>query len=463
MSALDQYTALYAGARADFDTHSAGALNAMRPAAFDALRGVSLPTRHTEGYERTSLEDMYSPDFGLNPLRVAMPVPDLASTFRCSVPHMSTLLGITVNDAFYPVGSLEERLPAGVTFMSLSRAAREMPEIINRHYGTLAPLTNPAVALNTLLAQDGVLIHVDRGVRPGKPLQLVNLLSSPVRIMAPRRVLIIVEDDAELQLLVCDHTADTKQSYLSSQVTEIALGRNARLDICDIEESSALTSRHASLYASQSEGSYLNHTTVTLACGNTRNDINIDLNGSHCTTRLSGMAVATASMHIDNNTSVKHLSPHGKSDQLFKYVLDDDASGAFEGSILVTGDAPFTEAYQSNRNILASQGARMHSKPVLEIYNDEVKCSHGATTGQLDSRAIFYMQTRGIPLHEARTLLMQAFMADVIDRVAIEGLRERLRHLTERRFAAHTECAGDLGACGDCQAPTHISDSDETL
>lgn len=453
MSAIDQYTALYAENAEQFNANSAGALNSMRHAALKALNGASLPTRNTEGYERTSLEDMYAPDFGLNPARINMPAPDLATTFRCAVPHMSTLLGVTLNDEFHPVSTLEERLPKGVTFMSLARAAREMPELVGQHYGTLAPLDNAAVALNTLLTQDGVFIHVAAGTHPEKPLQLVNLLSSPVPMMAPRRVLIVVEDDAELQLLMCDHTSDATQSYLASQVTELIVGRGARVDICDIEESSALTSRHTSLYARQHDGSFLNHTTVTLACGNTRNDINIDLIGEHCHTQLSGMAIGSARMHIDNDTSVNHLSAHCKSDQLFKYVLDNDATGAFEGRILVTGDAPFTEAYQSNRNIIASQGARMHSKPVLEIYNDEVKCSHGATTGQLDTNALFYMQTRGIPMTQARMLLMQAFMADVIDRVTIDGLRERLRHLTERRFTGHVSAAD---TCGECPSSSQL-------
>lgn len=455
MSALDQYIALYRDNAAAFDSHSAPALNSLRAAALEALAEKSLPTRRTEGYERTSLEDLYAPDFGLNPSRVNIPV-DVAGAFRCAVPHMSTLLGVTLNDAFHPVGQLDERLPEGVTFMSLARGAEKYPDLVAAHYGKLAPLSDPATALNTLLVQDGVLIHVGRGVKPGKPIQLVNLFSSPVPVMAPRRVLVIVEEDAELQLLVCDHTRDNERSYLSNQVIEIFAGERSRIDVCDIEESSPLTSRHSHLYCRQAAGSKLHITEVTLTCGITRNDFTIDIDGADCDTMLSGMAIGSASMHIDNNTAVNHRAPRCKSDQLFKYTLDGNASGAFEGSILVTGDAPFTEAYQSNRNILASEQARMHSKPWLEIYNDEVKCSHGATTGQLDNNALFYMQQRGIPLAEARTMLMQAFMVDVIDRVAIDGLRERLRHLVDRRFSHDPVAEG----CGDCssaftaQAPT---------
>ncbi len=447
MSALDQYMALYRENEDAFRKNSAEPLNALRADALEALRDRSLPTKRTEGYERTSLEDMYAPDFGLNPARVNIPV-DVAAAFKCGVPHMSTLLGVTVNDEFHPVGQMADRLPEGVTFMSLKKGAEAYPDLVKKYYGRLASLHNPSDALNTLLAQDGVLIHVAAGVKSTRPLQLVNLMSSPVAMMAPRRLLIIVEENAELELLVCDHTHDTDQHYLVSQVTELYVGENARVDLCDIEESSSLTSRHSRLYARQDGGSHLNIVGVTLTCGTTRNEFTIDLEGSHCTTSLSGMAIGGAKMHVDNFTEVNHRAPHCKSDQLFKYTLDDESEGAFEGSILVTGDAPFTEAYQSNRNILASEKARMHSKPWLEIYNDEVKCSHGATTGQLDAAALFYMQQRGIPVQEARTMLMQAFMVDVIDRVGIEGLRDRLRHLVDRRFSRVPGAEG----CGECSS-----------
>ena len=195
-----------------------------------------------------------------------------------------------------------------------------------------------------------------------------------------------------------------------------------------------MTSRAASLYVEQSAASRFSSTTVTLTCGNTRNNMTVNLNGEGCITYLGGMAVNSDKRHIDNCTRVNHNAPRCKSDQKFKYVLDDESTGAFEGTILVTGDAPFTQAYQSNRNILASPVAKMHTKPQLLIYNDDVKCSHGATTGQLDNEALFYMRTRGIPEKEARTMLMQAFMSDIIEGVSIEGLRDRLRHLVKMRF-----------------------------
>ena len=157
------------------------------------------------------------------------------------------------------------------------------------------------------------------------------------------------------------------------------------------------------------------------------------------------MAIGSASQHIDNSSVINHRAPRSASNQLFRYVLDDEAQGAFGGLIEVFPEAQFTEAFQTNNNILASDSAQMHAKPQLIINNDDVKCSHGATTGQLNHEALFYMRSRGIPYDEARTMLMQAFMVDVINTVSVEALRDRLRHLVEKRFA------GTLGSCESCR------------
>lgn len=443
MSSLKQYVDLYLQNRATVDDNSAAPLNSLRTEALKALEGARLPDASDDAYAHTSIEDMFAPDMGVNIARVNIPV-DIAATFHCGVPNLSTLLGVMVNDEFHPASTLVGKLPDGVLFMSLRAAAKAYPQLVGRFYGSVAPIENPAVALNTLLAQDGVFIYVPEDVALTKPLQLVNIFSSMSPLVAFRRILVVLESNAKAQLLLCDHTPDSNIGYLSSQVVEVVLGPDSHLEICDIEESSALTSRHALCFARQQAGSDLTINGTTLYNGTTRNDYHIDIVGPHCRTHLAGMAIGSGSQHIDNNTYVHHLSSDSNSSQLFKYVLDDHSTGAFAGLILVDSGAKFTQAYQSNRNILASGTAKMHTMPQLEIYNDDVKCSHGATTGQLDAEALFYMRTRGIPLHEARLMLMQAFMTDVIDSVRMDGLADRLRHLVDKRFR------GAEALCGEC-------------
>lgn len=453
MNSLEQYLELYRLNAEAIDRGSAPALNRRRPEAFEALRGARLPERGDENYERTSVNDMFSADYGVNINRVNIPA-DVSASFRCDVPNMSTLLGVVVNDSFRPTRTLLGGLPAGVKFMSLAEASRLYPEEIDGIYGRLAPLTLPAVALNTFLVQDGVYIRLGRNVKLDKPLQLVNIFSAPTSLMAPRRVLIHLESGASARLLICDHTQDAATPYLTSEVVEISLGEGARLDYYNIEESSSNTMRHSNIFVGQQRDSVFNGGSITLTCGTTRNDFSIDLIGEGAECNLSGMVIGSGSQRIDNAVEMRHIAPHCRSNQLFKYVLDGESNGSFGGRILVTAEADVTDAFQTNRNLLASAGARMHTKPQLEIYNDDVKCSHGATTGQLDAEALFYMRTRGIPEAEARNMLMQAYMADVIDSVAMEELRDRLRHLVERRFK------GDEAGCAECQATCSTKMSD---
>lgn len=445
MNSLDQYINLYSDNIGEIDANSASLLNKHRRIAFDALKGASLPRKGDEGFDKTDIAGMFAPDYGINISRVNIPV-DVAASFRCDVPNLSTLLGIVVNDAFHPTSTLEGKLPEGVIFCSLKKAAEKYPDLVGDYYGDIAPLSNPSVALNTLLVQDGVFIYIPADLKLEKPLQLVNIFSAPDPMLAFRRLLVVVGDNAKLPLIICDHTQDKSDNrYLASQVTEIYLGSHASLDYCDIEESSLQTSRYSQVFVRQEESSRLNLNGVTLTNGVTRNEFEIDITGRQCDTRLSGMAIGSSRQHIDNRSDVEHLAPGCRSNQLFKFVLYDQAQGAFEGGIHVTPAAPFTEAYQSNKNILASGEARMHTMPQLLIYNDDVKCSHGATTGQLDGEALFYMRSRGIPEKEARTMLMQAFMSDVIDTINIPGLQERMRHLVERRFADPESFCGDCG------------------
>ncbi|MBO4944222.1 MAG: Fe-S cluster assembly protein SufD [Muribaculaceae bacterium] len=441
---LTQYAELYSGNAATIDANSAPALNRLRPEALRVVNSVLLPARGQEDYERTSLPEMFAPDYGVNINRLNVTA-DVAAAFHCGVPSMSTSLVVTVNDTVHLSKGLD-RLPEGVTVESLRGAALANPEWIASVYATVADMSHPEVALNTLLAQDGILIHISRGVKLSKPLQIVNLMTGTTPVMAVRRVLIVVDEDAEGQLLVCDHSSGEVPQSLASVVTEVIVGRNARFDIYDIEESASTSNRCAATFVRQMGGSSLHIDSITLTNGATRNDFHLKVDGEHCHTFVGGMAIGSGRQHIDNHTSLVHAFPRCTSRQLFKYVLSDDSDGAFEGSIYVAPGAVHTESYQNNRNILASVGARMHSKPQLEIYCDDVKCSHGSATGQLDQEALFYMRSRGIPEREARTMLMQAFMADVIDGVRMDGLNDRLRHLVERRLS------GGADKCGDCPA-----------
>lgn len=444
MKAEQQYIDLFAQCEDLVCRESSGVMNAPRAAALADFERQGFPSLRAEDYRYTDVSRSFAPDYGMNLKRVKIPV-NPQDVFHCDVPNLSTSLYFVVNDSFYHQALPKAHLPEGVYVGSLKDFSNERPEVVSRYYGKLATSSkNGIVALNTMFAQDGFVVYVPQGVAVERPIQLVNIFRSDVDLMANRRVLVIMEPRSEAKLLVCDHSIDTVR-FLANQVIEVFVGEGASFDYYDLEESSDTTTRFSSLFVKQEAESNVVINGITLTNGLTRNDYQIELLGERAETTLCGMSILDKEQHVDTYTHITHAVPRCKSNELFKNVLNDQAVGAFSGRILVKEGADKTEAYQSNRNLCATREARMYSKPQLEIYADDVKCSHGMTTGQLDEEAIFYMRSRGISLDEARMLLSVAFTSDVIDHVRVEALRDRLHRLVEKRFR------GELAKCAGCR------------
>ena len=458
MKPEQQYIDLYTQAEALLRAHSAAPLNELRARAFADFERLGFPTRRQEDCKYTDVAQAFEPDYGMNLKRLQMPV-NPYEVFKCDVPNMSTSLFFVVNDMFYSAASYKLQATSSDAEELVTRSSspvanangmligsfRDYPELVSRYLGTLADTSNDGLtAFNTAFAQDGVVLYVPRGVVVEKPIQLINILRSTVPLLVNRRVLIVLEDDAQARLLVCDHVMD-EVNFLATQVIEVFVGRNATFDLYELEETHTGTTRLSNLYVRQEAGSNVLLNGMTLTCGTTRNTARVLLAGEQATLDLCGMAIADQNQHVDNRTVVDHAVPSCTSRQLYKYVLDDHATGAFAGLVLVRPGAQHTDARQTNRNLCATRDARMYTQPQLEIYADDVKCSHGATVGQLDDQALFYMQQRGIPLREARLLLMFAFVGEVVDTIRLDALRDRLHHLVEKRFR------GELGRCRDCK------------
>ena len=443
MKPEQQYIDLFSQCEAMICRHSTEVMNAPRAAAFADFERLGFPTRKDENYKYTDVSKFFEPDYGLNLNRLDIPV-NPYDVFKCDVPNMSTSLYFVVNDAFYNRALPKSHLPEGVLFGSLSELAAQHPELVKKYYGRLADTSKDGVtALNTVLAQDGVLLYVPKNVVVERPIQLVNILRSDVNLMVNRRVLIVLEDGAQARLLVCDHAMDAV-NFLATQVVEVFVGENAVFDLYELEETHTSTVRVSSLYVRQERNSNVLLNGMTLNNGTTRNTVKVTLAGENAEINLCGMAIADKNQHVDNHTSIDHAVPSCTSNELFKYVLDDQATGAFAGLVLVRPGAQHTNSQQTNRNLCATREAHMYTQPQLEIYADDVKCSHGATVGQLDDAALFYMQQRGIPAHEARLLLMFAFVNEVIDTIRLDALRDRLHLLVEKRFR------GELNKCQGC-------------
>lgn len=445
MNSEKQYIDLYNRCRDMIMGHSVDTMNAVRDAAFEDFKRIGFPTKKVERYKYTDIQALFEPDYGLNLNRLDIPV-DPYEAFRCDVPNLSTSLYFVLNDGFYdkamPKGNL---LPEGVVVGSLAKYAAEHPDFVAKYYAKLAKTADDGItALNTMLAQDGLLVYVPKGVEVDRAVQVINILRSDVDLMVNRRVLIVVEDNARIKLLFCDHAADDRR-FLATQVIEAYVGDNASLDLYCLEETHVKNVRVSNVFIEQQRDSRVSHNVITLHNGVTRNRTDLVFAGEGAECDLRGCVIADKHQHVDNNTLIDHRVGHCTSNELYKYVLDENAVGAFAGRVLVRHGAQKTDSVMRNQNLCSTKEARMYTQPMLEIYADDVKCAHGSTVGQLNDAALFYMRQRGIPLKEARLLLEFAFVNEVIDGIKLDPLRDRLHYLVEKRFR------GELNKCEGCK------------
>ncbi len=448
MGSEKQYIELYEQARQMIFDHAPESMNVVRDKAFEDFRKQGFPTKKVERYKYTDIQKLFEPDYGVNLSRLQIPV-DPYEAFRCDVPNLSTSLYFVVNDMFFHDDKPKGHLPEGVIIGSM----RDYPELVAKYYTKLAKTSEDAItALNTMLAQDGLLVYVPKNTKVDRAIQVINILKATPQnaqrvvpdLMVNRRVLIVLEECAEIKMLFCDHAADDR-NFLATQVIEAYVGENSSLDLYCMEETHNKNVRLSNVYIDQQANSRVNHNVITLHNGITRNKLDLTFSGEGAECQCYGCVIADKQQHVDNNTLIVHKVPHCISQELYKYVLDDKATGAFAGRVLVEHGAQKTTSQMTNQNLTATKEARMYTQPMLEIYADDVKCAHGSTVGQLNDAALFYMRQRGISLQEAKVLLQNAFINEVIDHMQLEPLRDRLHYLVEKRFR------GELNKCSGCK------------
>lgn len=444
MQSEKQYIDLYNETQGMIKQHSCDVLNKVRNKAFEDFKRQGFPTKKMERYKYTDISKLFAPDYGLNLQRLKMPI-NPYEEFKCDVPDLNTSLYFVVNDQFYTDQLPKPQLNDGIVVDSFSNALKTHSEIITKHYAKLADTAKDALtAFNTMLAQDGLFVYVPKDVKADRTIQVINILRSDVNLMLNRRILIVLEDGAELSMLFCDDSADDRK-FLATQVIEAYVGNNAKLELNCLEETHLKNVRISNVYIDQQKNSRVSHNIITLHNGVTRNKLDLTFSGEGSECFLNGCVVADKHQHVDNNTVINHSVGNCTSNQLYKYVLDDHAVGAFAGLVYVAKDAQKTLSHEVNQNLCASSTAHMYTQPMLEIYADDVQCNHGSTVGQLNNAALFYMQQRGIDKREAKLLLEFAFVNEVIDKMELVPLRDRLHHLVEKRFR------GELDKCRGCQ------------
>lgn len=440
----DKYISLYNRSLDLLRNDSPDFVNNLRTKAIEKFAKLGIPSKSNEEYKYTDLRSVFSADYKnyLSAQNIKFNIDDI---FSCEVPNIDTISVFLLNGWYYNNQKKFVELNDGAFIGSLNAAFAEYPEIVKKHYGKYANINKDGlVALNSAFVKDGIFLYVPKGVVLEKPIQIVNLLMDEENGMAQYRNLFVLDENSQASIVICDHTL-SPNSFVTNSVSEIAVAKNVNLDIERTQNEHNSSNQISHLFINQKRNSTVNLNTITLHGGMVKNNIYIDMCEEGCENNAYGLFLADKGQHIDNNVFVEHSVSNCISNQVFKGVLDDYSSGVFSGKVLVRPDAQNTKASQNTRNILLTDDAKINAKPQLEIYADDVKCSHGATVGQLDDEALFYLRSRGIGAKEAKLLLMFAFAHDVINKIKIPALKERINDFVEKRLK------GELAICNSCQ------------
>ncbi len=419
-------------------------LRSDREQAMAAFQRMGIPSRKVENYKYTDLTKLFAQENFKRAFLATSFDFDMQEVFTCDVPEFDTHLLFSVNGWFFDQNKTDQ-FPTGTIIKSMKNALLENTELVEKYYGRIADSgKDPISALNSAFAQDGVFIYIPDHTILERPIQIINLLRSEEDLYVTQRNLVVVGKNAQVKLMFCDHTLAV-HSYIANYLTELFMADDSVVDVYGIQNQHNGTAYLNGVFVRQEKNSQLITNTISLHGGITRNHIQVELQGEHANASLFGLSLTDKDQHSDNYTSIEHAQPGCHSNQIFKNILDDNSTGAFTGRIHVMPGAKKTEAYQRNNSVLMTKAAKMNTKPQLVIDNDDVKCSHGATVGQINEEALFYLQTRGINEKEARLMLMFAFAHEVLSNIRVEQLRQSIDRLVNKRLR------GEVSRCHDCK------------
>ncbi len=423
--------------------NSSDIIDKLRQIAFEHFKQLELPSKTMESWRFTNPEPLFRDDYIID-FESKFQKIDVSKIFTCDVYDLDTYCVTLINGWFAYKNSPLSCLKDGTIIGSLYKAMEIYPDIIEKYLGSVAKISEQSlISLNTVFMQDGLFIYVPDNVKVEKPVQVINIVDSDKPVFLQPRNLIIAGKNSKLTLVHCDHSLTHNISFTNT-VSEVILHKNAFIDHYKVQNKGRNSALVTSMFFRQEQNSTLNNNVMTLNGGLTRNQVDLSIKGENCTAELNGLYLMDKYQHIDNSVFADHAAPNSRSNQLYKGILDDQASGVFSGKVLVRRGSQNTMAFQNNKNILLTDEAKINTQPFLEIYADDVKCSHGATVGQLDPNAMFYMRSRGICERTARQLLMYAFASEVVKKISIEPLKDNINKLVEKRLK------GELSICDQC-------------
>jgi len=422
-----------------------------RKKAIEAFKEVGFPSTKNESWRKTNLKPFLSKDYTFS--FTEKDNNQIPSSYKCNVNQFDTDLYTMVNGKWLDGANGVTTYENGTIVSSLSAAKIAFPEMFEKHFGKcVINQRNGLIALNSAFYEEGYFIYVPDNVEHNTNLQMVNIIETEQNILTNTRNLVILGKNARLKLVHCDDSVDNHYSVINN-VTEMCLDNGADLDFYKLQNKADEAVVLTNTFVRQEADSNLTSNTIVLNGGLIRNDTHVSLNGKGSNADVNGLYLMDKKQVVDNHVFIAHNVSNCTSNQLFKGIVDEEARSIFNGHTLVKQDAQQTIAYQSNNNIQLTKTSKIDTHPFLEIYADDVKCSHGATVGQLDMEAMFYLMQRGICERNAKMLLMVAFVGQIVNKIQLPNLQKSVDELVKKRLK------GELSSCEQCSIQCAEPDS----
>ncbi len=416
--------------KVDIDTTSK--VHDIRTEAFGAFESKGFPTKKDEEWKYTSLNAVLKHDYNVFPKAIPSLAYEQVKKFLLNETDCYNLIFIDGVFSSFLSETTHEGLDVCVMSAALEKPKYKM--VIDTYFNQLANKNNSLSDLNTAFSNEGAYIQIPKNTVVPKPVQIVNFSTGTEKeLLIQPRNLVIVGENAHVQI-VERHQSLTENNTLTNSVTEIFVKTRGIVDVYKMQNDRASASLIDSTFVSQKRDSVASVHTFSFGGNLTRNNLEFYQEGTHCVSHLNGISILNEKQHVDNHTLVKHKAPNCESHEMYKGIYDDRATGVFNGKVIVEQAAQKINAFQQNNNIIVGDKASVNTKPQLEIFADDVKCSHGCTIGQLDESALFYMQQRGIPKKEAKALLMYAFSNDALKDVKIPELKAQLNKIIAHKL-----------------------------
>ena len=407
-----------------------------REDAIEHFSELGIPTNDLEAWKYTNIAKIIDRPYTL-PLGTDTPSVDKSDIAPFLIDDMDAHRVVLVNGRVDESLSDIGELPSGVVVSGLSQAGNDHPDVVEEHYGQYADYEDDAMtALNTAFVQDGAFVYVPSGTIVEKPIFFLHITASDEDLFLQPRHLFVVEDGGIAKIVEAQHSLTDAQTFTNT-VGEAFVGEKGNLDHYLLQDEGPSASQVHTRAAQQKDDSVYSTQTVTYTGEVIRNNATVEADGTFCESNLYGLVIGKDDMHVDNHTRMDHVQPDCNSNELYKHVLNDESTAVFNGKVFVARGSQRIDAYQQNDTIVMNNDAQIYTKPELEIYADDVECSHGATTGQVDEEGVFYLRSRGLSERRARIMMLQAFSEEVLTELSIDPFRDYVTELIRDRFATY--------------------------